>query len=342
MTRNIENNHFFLVSALFLITVLASVPAAAWGPYAQAVIAEESAATLGQPKGTGGPVYLDTSVAPKAFEYSDRAYVKLDPAFTVAMDKLGGRGVTLPQILAWGTAQVSEASGDRALFGAAPSPWERWLLELMVDANLMHGRWEPDYSHILGGQGVSCRTELLAGASKLYCQGRKLSAPFSRAHALQRAEMQAFAMLSEQVIIADPHFQANAARVVPPRIYQPALDESVAAATAYLAFGHGGGGQTADAGGGHSFPVYDAPLILLSKLGNILVTTNDAAISCTEVDGVTSFRFSIVTSRCNTIARDFLEDTADNPNEVLTIRSLARMLLDAMQPDFQARTFIDN
>ena len=62
MIRNLEKNSLFLVAVLILIIALASVPAAAWGPYAQAVIAEESAAALGQPKGTGTPVFLNTAV----------------------------------------------------------------------------------------------------------------------------------------------------------------------------------------------------------------------------------------------------------------------------------------
>ena len=340
MTRNIDISQVVLLVALLLITTMVSLPAAAWGPNAQAVIAEESAMAVGQPKGTGSPEFVSTTVMAKAFEYTDRAYVKLDPMFTVTMGKFGGSGTTLPQILAWGTAQVSEASGDRALFNSAPSPWERWLLELMVDANLMNGSWEPDYSHITGAQGVSCRTELLAGTSKVYCQGRKFSAPFSPAHALARAELRALGMIAEQVVIADPDFQVNAARAVPPRVYRPALDASVAAVASYLAFGHGGGGQNADEA--HSFPVWDAPLTLMGKLGNILVASGDAVLERTDIDGVTSFRIAIITNRCNSIARDFLEFTANNPDEDPTIRQLARMLLDAMQPDFQVRPYIDN
>jgi len=333
MTRKIETKHLFLVATLFLITALASLPVAAWGPYAQAVIAEGAAEALGSPKGTGTPDFVDTVVTPKGFEYTDRAYVKLDPAFTMTMNKLGGSGPGLTQVLAWGTAQVSEATGDRGLFDSAESPWERWLLELMVDASLMHGAWEPDYSHILRSQGVACRTALLAGTTKVYCQNRKGKAPFSSIYACQRAELRALAMLADQVIIADEQFQANSFRLAPPYLYSEALNDSVAAAVSFIVFGHG----EPNPGGIVPRSISDAPLQLMGKLGSILIANDDAFVGFTETDGVARFSIGILTERCNSIARTFLQDTADNVDEDPTMRLLAEMLVAAMSPDFQTQ-----
>lgn len=132
-----------------LLSALAGLPAMAWGPYSQAVIADRAAEALGTPKGTSGPDFINSAVVAKGWEYTNRAYVKLDPDFTRIQAKFGGDAANLPQILAWGSTQAAEMAGDEVFFFKADHPYDRWLLELMVDANLMHGSGEPGAGDIL-------------------------------------------------------------------------------------------------------------------------------------------------------------------------------------------------
>lgn len=339
MTRESARKWLIVVVALPLLSALAGLPAVAWGPYTQAVIADRAAEALGTPNGTEGPDFINTAVVAKGWEYTDRAYVKLDPAFTHTMAKFGSAATCLPQVLAWGSTQAAEKTGDEIFFIMAAHPYDRWLLELMVDASLMNSTSEQGTGDILETLGVACRPGLLAGTSKLYCGTRSPAAPFSAQHALQRAEMQALAMIAEQVVITDEHFQANAKTVAPVSRFEGAVSASVSAAIDYIAFGIL---EQPDVAGEIGSDIDDYPAVLLSKAGSVLCAYGDAVFDLTVVDGVARYKIDIVTGRCNEILRNHLKDVAAGENEHPALRQLAQMLLDAMTPEIGARSFIDS
>lgn len=146
-------------------------------------------------------------------------------------------------------------------------------------------------------------------------------------------------MLTEQVIMADEHFQDNANTVAPASWFEGAVSASVAAAAEYIAFGIL---EQPEASGEIGNDIADVPTQLLAKAASVLTANGDAVIDLTVTDGVARYKIDLVTGRCNEILRNFLSDVAAGEDEQPTVRQLARMLLDAMSPEFGARSFIDS
>jgi hypothetical protein len=303
-TRTIDRLRKVLIVAAMalMLSMAAGEYAAAWGPYAQYVIASRAAglpldtptglrqqgpAVQGMPQGPG---FAYASCLPKAWEYRDAAYVICAFAYPEAMWDLSATAAEASQAQAFAGFQAAEGMGDLLFFNAgAADEYERWVLELQVDSCLLDPA-SPWHRVVPRQWGVTGQPELIAEASTAHTSaygGRAISAK----EAANRAFGMALAMLGEKAVIDNPNFHGNAMDI-PSR---PSLEASLYASVKEVQ------DRVLDGQYLPSFVPFDPSTSvgpqgseLLEGLGELLVKTGAGTLSIDyRPDGFADYRISI-------------------------------------------------
>lgn len=319
-------NWMVALTAVAIFSFFATGNAYAWGPLAQSSIAQAAQNADGMPPATDNRNFVMETTMPKVFEYTGQSYATVSYDYTDIMgDNLHGIN-DFCQMLAWGSAQTAEKTGDNLFFHQiSQTSYDRWINELLSDALLFciespyHGtaRAEVAVSPKLVSDTTTLYTAIYGGE---YIGGRDT---------ILAAYNQALVLVGELAIIDSPVFQQNARTMLDTSDWVIAMDKSVVNVVEYAV----NSTQAQSSGNWVVGEGSEYGSRLLSKLGALLVATADAQIAPRNNMGIYSYRVCLNSARVNEITMTYLYSLARNLHEHPIIRQLARSLYDLMDED---------
>lgn len=326
MKRNSKWNWLVTLTAIAIFSMFSTGNVQAWGPLCQTAIAQAAQHADGMPQITGTRNFVLESSMPKVFEYTDQSYANLSYDFTEVMaDNVQGM-TDFCQVLAWGSAQTAEKTGD-ALFlqVISANTLDRWVNELLCDS-LLYSIESPFLGTAVAE--VAVMPKLVSDATVEYTDTFGGEA-IGGADAVLAAHFQAHVLIGEQAILDSVIFQNNAKALINGNDWTIAMNKSVENVVDYVI-------SSTQPQTGANWLVSDAShwgTQLLGKIGSLLVATGDAAIANQHSMGVYSYRVDLLTDRVNEITLNYLYNVRRNMGENLTMRQLAGRLYDLMTED---------